>query len=110
MRKLSLDLDALVVESFAAEGGAPGRGTVHGNQGWQEPVDSFGTVREPTCFACPSNTCPTGLACPTAPNTCLQTCAGNPSCALETCGLTYCFDTCDGYYCASFPSMYPAIC
>jgi len=47
MRKISLDVDALEVESFAtAERGAEKRGTVHGHS---FPLSCLRTRNDPTC-------------------------------------------------------------
>lgn len=72
MRKLSLHLDELVVDSFPTSGAVPDRGTVRG-------MDSI-TVDQDTCVTCP-NTC---VSCPatcaaSCPGTCVNTCATCPA-------------------------------
>jgi hypothetical protein len=87
MKKLTLDLNALTVQSFATAPAAPSRGTVHGEQ---------------QC------TCPTACTCPgcptcdeTCPDTCYETCAGF-TCATcggqETCDYTCWTRRCPCYY------------
>jgi hypothetical protein len=75
MKKLTLSLDALEVQSFATADGAPGRGTVRGEQ-----------------CTCPTNcTCP---GCPTCGETCPATCEN--TCDDDTCNTCAisCYDTC----------------
>jgi hypothetical protein len=77
MKKLTLDLNSLKVQSFATAAAAPNRGTVHGEQ---------------QC------TCPTACTCPGCPtcdetcaDTCQETCAGWTCVTCggqETCGYT----------------------
>lgn len=83
MKKLTLDLNALEVQSFATDPAEPNRGTVHGEQ---------------QC-TCPSAcTCP---GCPTCDETCPETCAGF-TCATcggqETCDYTCWTRRCPCYY------------
>jgi hypothetical protein len=68
MRKLRLELDALIVESFAPVGGGGARGTVHGHVSlyWED------------CL--PSETCE-GAGWPCGPSE--QSCAG--TCYVHTC-------------------------
>lgn len=76
MRKLTLDLDAIQVESFSTNAAAAGRGTVDARQG-----------RETwTCTAAPQFTCDA-----TCPDTCANTCncGSNVTCVS-------CMHTCDG--------------
>jgi hypothetical protein len=87
MKKLTLDLNALEVQSFATEPATPNRGTVRAEQ----------------C------TCPTACTCPgcptcdeTCPDTCYETCAAGFTCATcggqETCGYTCWTRRCPCYY------------
>ena len=74
MKKLTLSLDSLEVQSFVTADNAPGRGTVRGEQ-----------CTCPTACTCPG--------CPTCPDTCQATCDG------ETCGeftCDSCGDSCMG--------------
>ena len=76
MRKLSLSLDALEVQSFATADGAPGRGTVRAEE---QPCTC------PTACTCPG--------CPTCDETCPETCWN--TCDDVTCGSCFsCNDTC----------------
>ena len=87
MKKLTLDLNALEVQSFATAPAAPNRGTVHGEQ---------------QC------TCPTACTCPGCPtcdetcaDTCWETCAGWTCVTCggqETCGYTCWTRACPCYY------------
>lgn len=75
MKKLSLNLDVLEVQSFTTSDDAPARGTVHGE--------------ECTCHT--NCTCP---GCPTCYETCPATCwntCDDPSCG--TCDYS-CWETC----------------
>ena len=58
MRKISLDVDALKVETFETEDAAEERGTVHGYY---------------TQFSCPRTQC--GAECPSGPAPCYPTLA-----------------------------------
>jgi hypothetical protein len=78
MKKLTLSLDALEVQSFVTADDAPGGGTVHGEQ-----------CTCPTACTCPG--CPTCDA--TCPATCENTCDDDTcnTCAAscwESCGKT----------------------
>src|SRR5687768_12440882 len=70
MKKLTLDLNALVVQSFATAPATPSRGTVRGEQ----------------C------TCPTACTCPGCP-TCDATC---PATCVNTCDDHTCANSCNG--------------
>jgi hypothetical protein len=70
MKKLTLSLDALEVQSFATASHAPDRGTVRGEQ--------------QLC------TCPTACTCPGCP-TCAETC---PETCVNTCDDYSCLDSC----------------
>lgn len=59
MRKISLDVDALQVETFETEDESEERGTVHGYY--------------PTQFSCPRTQC--GQECPSGPAPCYPTLA-----------------------------------
>jgi hypothetical protein len=90
--KLTLDLDALVVESFDTDPrGGGGGGTVFGhNNTVQEPVDVIETAAQ---------TCQCGTGGCTAQTACGQAgCGGGGASGFATCGLTYCNDTCDLCY------------
>lgn len=78
MRKLSLNLEALVVESFSTNA-AEGRGTVRG-------MDSI-TVDQDTCITCGATCATCGGTCPAScPATCVNTCATCPvSCNPANC-------------------------
>ena len=71
MRKLALDVDELVVESFETARTFEARGTVHGHSGWQC------TEYNPTCDGC--NTQNDG-GCITAGDTCGVTCGYTCGC------------------------------
>ncbi|HEX6041772.1 hypothetical protein [Longimicrobium sp.] len=103
MRKLKLSLDSLQVESFAATGSEPVRGTVPGHE-WTEYADEscFGTcdggcTRDGSCV----NPCGTGYA--SCYGTCYASCGGTCDatcgCPPNT-GYTYCdcqtWETCPG--------------
>ena len=87
MKKLTLDLNALEVQSFATATPAPNRGTIHGEQ---------------QC------TCPSACSCPGCPtcdgtclDTCQETCAGMTCVTCggqETCGYTCWTRACPCYY------------
>ena len=89
MKKLVLDLDELVVESFGTQAVPEPRGTVHAHSGWQC------TEYNPTCDGC--NTQHDG-GCFTAGDTCAVTCGYTCGCGtgettetLElTCRSEYC--------------------
>jgi hypothetical protein len=93
MRKLTLDLDAIQVESFATSSPAPTRGTVDARQG----RETFGCTAagQPTCdFTCDDNTC----GCPAPSNyvtciSCAATCAGTTCNGAATCAT--CMATCN---------------
>ena len=81
LRKLSLRLDELSVESFDTTAAGRQRGTVFGEQ----------------C------TCPTACTCPgcyTCDNTCYE--PGNGNTCEQTCAMEYTCDTCMGT-CANYP-------
>lgn len=84
MRKLTLDLDAVQVESFATQDAHAGRGTVDARQG----RETF------TCPPATANTCFGTCGCGSAQTcvTCVDyTCAG--TCVAPTCGT--CMLTCN---------------
>ena len=86
-KKLALELDQLVVESFATSSALRPRGTVRGHD-----------VSDTTCNQIICD-CPTGGTCDTdcGQGTCGAECgSGRPSCAY-TC---LCTDTCPGNTCA----------
>jgi hypothetical protein len=86
MKKLTLSLDTLEVQSFTTAHDEPGRGTVHGEQQCTCPTNC-------TCPGCP--TC-----AETCPNTCWNTC-DDPSCegsCMDTCWLS-CGQTCPTGFC-----------
>lgn len=98
MKKMTLDLDSLVVESFDTSSRLAGRGTIQGHDSW-EPVQSVGktaclcpvtsvciqTVDYATCVvtACNDVTC-----------TCQPDTIYGDSCDQATCRLTLCVNTC----------------
>jgi len=90
MKKLSLDLDALQVESFDTQPVEPGRGTVHAAQCYCSCCCSGYN----TCYG--ADTCEAGWTCN---NTCApyQTCPGYNTCvSCNTCpGQWTCDDTCN---------------
>lgn len=70
MKKLSLDLESIAVESFAVDGGADGRaGSVRAHE---DSLSPGGTGGEETCGL----TCPATCA-PSCGETCFWTCAEN---------------------------------
>lgn len=79
MRKLSLHLEELVVESFSTTDAARGRGTVRG-------MDSV-TIDQDSCVTCAPTCATCGGTCPnTCPVTCGNTCATCPvSCNPANC-------------------------
>ena len=103
MKKMTLDLDSLAVESFDTTSGAlSARGTVRGHDTIGEPVQTDGktclcpatsvcilTVDYPTCVvtACNNATC----TCPPATGA---------TCDQESCQYTLCNWTCDRIQCA----------
>lgn len=77
MKKLSLSLDALEVQSFSTSEGTAVRGTVRAEQ-------------DCTCYTC---TCPDCHTCAeTCPQTCWESCNG--TCQTE-CGGPSCWETCE---------------
>jgi hypothetical protein len=81
MRKLSLHLEDLVVESFTTTDAARERGTVRG-------MDSV-TVDQDTCVSCP-------VTCATCPGTCAASCGGSCAASCATCPVS-----CDPAACPS---------
>ena len=86
MKKLTLSLDTLEVQSFTTSEAAETRGTVHGEQ-----QCTCQTVC--TCPGCPS-------CAATCPNTCWNTCDDNTcaTCAFS-CGYESCDNTCHTGFC-----------
>jgi hypothetical protein len=93
MKKLSLDLDALEVETFETAQDEPRRGTVHGHASWHyqgctpyepcNPVSSNTYTEDYTCDdhscwqSCQQScggTCNATCTCPSQVNTCWETC------------------------------------
>jgi hypothetical protein len=90
MKRLTLNLNALEVQSFATAPHTPDRGTVHGQQ-------------QCTCYTC---TCPNCFSCAaTCPASCYNTC-DDLGCrtreGANTCDPT-CDFTCATMYCACEP-------
>jgi|GEM_PF-378334 len=99
MKKMTLDLDSLAVESFDTSAGVAGRGTVRGHDTVVEPVQSqkntqclcpvtsicIVTDDDASCgqTLCNQNTC----ACPGPTEV-------GPSCDQISCYLTQCLNTC----------------
>lgn len=86
MKKLALDLDQLVVESFATDPAARPAGTVRGHGVSETPTECLTDCG--SCSICPAcisegGTCDYGTVCA---NTCQETC-GCPTYFDETCGL-----------------------
>ncbi|HVH11575.1 MAG TPA: hypothetical protein VM759_00915 [Longimicrobium sp.] len=104
MRKLTLDVDALCVESFDTGAGA-GRGTVRGNVA---EVDSGGVViRESDPWTCAGDLVSCGGSCdPTCNRSCNGTCeiSCNGTCHDASC------DTCLFVTCGGCPSQPPQWC
>jgi len=72
-RKLTLELDALVVESFVTRGAEPGRGTVRGHN---------------TLYCSPTGACDTENATCDGAATCGEyTCDGGDNTCVPSCGL-----------------------
>jgi hypothetical protein len=97
MRKLTLDVDALAVESFETARGAAGAGTVQGRAAGviQNPQPNTSEIWScnGTCITCTD--CNTCISCP---GTCFDvSCA---SCGGETCGPTMCRATFPDNCCA----------
>jgi hypothetical protein len=93
MNKLKLDIEALAVESFSANGGI-GHGTVEGNV---DPGATFQTlcltdVGQCDTWACGPNT---DYSCGTC--AAQKTCGYVPSC-VGTCATAGCQGVCDPYY------------
>lgn len=87
MRKLTLNVDSLVVQSFQTTAPEAGRGTVHGQAAAQTPGCSYDGCVPTAHYSCD----------PTCPETCFETCdtchtcmGSCPSC----CWMTECNDTC----------------
>lgn len=102
MRKLTLDLDALCVESFDTGTGA-GRGTVRGNLA---EAGAIGVIRESDPWTCAGDPLSCGGSCdPTCNRSCEGTCdrSCNGTCAGDSCD-TCLFVTCGG--CTSQPPEY----
>ncbi|HEX2078132.1 MAG TPA: hypothetical protein VHG08_10500 [Longimicrobium sp.] len=80
MKKLTLNLDTLEVQSFATAGAAPNRGTVHGqeSQPGETCLDTCANTCFETCYAsCAGPTCEGGYGCRTAAAaaSCYESCA-----------------------------------
>lgn len=99
MKKLSLNLDALTVETFETAPDEPLRGTVHGHASWHyegctpyepcKPVSGSTWTEDYTCddascwASCQAtcgNTCGDSCNCPTVPATCAETCQQTVPC------------------------------
>lgn len=84
MRKLTLDLDAIQVESFSTHAAGVVRGTVDARQG-RETFTCPAPTADPTC----PNTCPCNPSADITCVSCMVTCNGtcwDPTC--DTCMLT----------------------
>lgn len=98
MRKLTLDLDAIQVESFATNPATAARGTVDGQQRqtygcetWTCPAPTQDTCDQPTCDASCNGGCGTGATCVSCVQTCdatCQSCAGSCDSCVATCDFT----------------------
>jgi len=86
MKKMTLDLDSLSVESFDTAAGLAGRGTVRGLDSWTEPQEPD-TIAA-TCGCPPAGTGQTACGQATCDATCF--CASNQA----TCGEYSCWRTC----------------
>jgi hypothetical protein len=94
MRKLSLDLDAIQVESFSTQSAAAARGTVDARQGretWTCPVPTQDTCAGTCEYSC-NGTCggggTTGSTCVSCAQTCdltCNTCAATCDSCMATC-------------------------
>ncbi len=102
-KKIRLNVESLVVETFSTADAVGPRGTVHG-YGSEAPCDYIDTAQA-TC-ECQNPTAHT--ACGQSTCTCPANTYGQYTCAEPSCGLTYCQDTCD--YCASFITDSPQRC
>lgn len=114
MKKMKLEVESLVVESFDTGPDAAGeRGTVRGHGGnTVQPAQSD----RGTCFCQPTGFCIQTdddfscavTLCNDPSCTCPSPTQFDPTCVGQSCGLTYCVDTCD--YCASFITSAPERC
>jgi hypothetical protein len=97
MKKMTLDLDSLVVESFDTSAGLAGRGTVRGHDTLVEPYQSVGR----TACLCPI----TGFCIDTDDDaSCAVTLCNDPSCTCPSVGVSCTCPpptgaTCDEYSC-----------
>ena len=87
MKKLRLDLDALVVESFQTALDGTARGTVAANleaKGSQSDCKECNYTLPPTCMSCGEPVCPIGsyTECPSCINSC-SGCDGSCVCPVE---------------------------
>lgn len=100
MKKLSLDLDTLSVETFETAPQEPARGTVQGHASWHyegctanepcKPVSGPTYTEDYTCDdyscwntcqqSCGGGTCHDSCNCPTMQATCAETCAPTVPC------------------------------
>ena len=93
MRKLTLDIDAIQVESFSTHSAAAARGTVNAQQG-RETWTCTAAGQDTCDYTCDDATC----GCPAPSNyvscvSCVQTCGGNTCNGALTCGT--CMATCN---------------
>jgi hypothetical protein len=84
MKKLTLDLDQLTVESFATDAARRAAGTVRGNAAESEYLTD--------CTACTGIVqCPSGISCDSEPSchgSCDGSCTTSTDVGQDTCGLT----------------------
>jgi hypothetical protein len=105
MRKLALDLNELVVDSFDTASVAAGRGTVAARSGTTYADESCNGTCNFTCFPASCASCDfTCGSCASCGGTCAGSCAGGASCG-NTCG-----GTCDYATCAQPESCWMNIC
>lgn len=101
MKKLSLTLESLTVESFATDGAAGTRGTVKGHDGTTYADESCNGTCVYTCYP---------ASCMSCEFTCDQTCNGCGGSRAYTCGGNTCQGTCDYATCAQPETCWLNIC
>lgn len=81
MKKLTLDLESLAVESFDTAAGADARGTVHGREATDEYDSCACSLDHDTCkWTCDPDRCFETIGCVTYQYSCQTSCDGGPYC------------------------------
>jgi hypothetical protein len=102
MKKLSLSVETLTVESFTTDAAGGPRGTVEGRSGTTYADESCNGTCNGTCYP---------ASCMSCAITCDQTCGTcGGTCAAYTCGGNTCQGTCDYATCAQPETCWMNIC